>query len=100
MISENRLQQEIFLYHNANFPKERGLLFHVPHENQHRKLNIGVVPGVADLIYLKNGTAIMLEVKTPTGRQSPKQQKWERLVKKNGYAYYIIRSVDDFIAVL
>ena len=57
---------------------------------------IGVVPGVADMCLLINQTAVFIEFKTPTGRQSPKQKEWQLKIELEGYQYYLIRSENEF----
>ena len=102
MISEARLQQEIFTYHWNNFPKERGLLFMV-YNNAINKIqgaklkSQGMVAGVSDMIYLSPNThaPILMEIKTLKGSQSPKQKKWETLVVKNGFCYGLVRNLDS-----
>lgn len=99
MRKEDAIQQEMFMWHWNSHPEQRGLLFHVPNENQHKKTNIGVVSGVSDLIFLHNEKVFFIEVKTPTGKQSPKQKKWEDKVKKAGYEYFVVRNLEEFIAI-
>lgn len=52
-------------------------------------------PGGADLIGLFRGVFVAVEIKTPTGRQSPDQIKWQRLVESKGGLYVIVRSEQD-----
>ena len=53
-------------------------------------------PGGADLLGLDHrGRFIAIEVKTPTGRQSPEQRCFEQLVQRLGGVYLIMRSVED-----
>ena len=53
--SENRIQQECFMWHWNTYPEQRGLLFHIPNGGARSKRegrlfkDIGVFPGVADL---------------------------------------------------
>jgi hypothetical protein len=55
-------------------------------------------PGGADLIGLYNGRFTAVEIKTPTGRQTPEQLRFQQLVESKGGEYVILRSVDDAIA--
>lgn len=52
-------------------------------------------PGSPDLIVIKDGYFIGLEAKAGSGRQSPVQKAFEKMIKDNGGEYYVIRSVDD-----
>lgn len=61
----------------------------------------GVLAGVSDLILLKPNAhypALLIEMKTRTGRQSDLQREWQRNIEKDGYKYIICRSLDDFIS--
>lgn len=51
--------------------------------------------GLADLTILKCGRVIMLEVKTPKGKQSDGQIEFEKNWKEKGGEYYVVRSVED-----
>jgi hypothetical protein len=55
-------------------------------------------PGGADLIGLWNGRFTAVEIKTPVGRQSPDQRKFQHLVESKGGEYVILRSVEDALA--
>jgi len=57
---------------------------------------MGVVPGVADMMYLSDTGLIAIEFKTITGRQSPVQKRWQETIEAAGYRYYIIRSFEQF----
>lgn len=62
-------------------------------------------PGGADLIGMfkaGDGRALFvaLEIKTPTGRQSPEQRQYEALVRRLGGEYAILRSVDEALSWL
>ena len=101
-ISEERLQQEIFTFHWNNYPDERKLLFMV-HNNPRNKIDgarlkaKGMVSGVSDLVYLnpRIRKPQFLEIKTDDGVQSPNQKDWQDLVTKQGYEYYLIRSLEQ-----
>jgi hypothetical protein len=57
---------------------------------------VGLVAGVSDTIFLWRGTALLIEFKTPTGRQSEKQKEWQAKAEAAGFRYYIVRSLEDF----
>lgn len=52
-------------------------------------------PGGADLIGIYRGRAVFVEIKTPTGRQSPEQRQFQQLVERHGGIYVVLRSVED-----
>lgn len=61
---------------------------------------MGVYPGFSDMILISEGRVLFLEVKSKTGAQSPSQRAFQAKVEAQGYAYAIIRSVDDALAAL
>jgi hypothetical protein len=58
--------------------------------------SMGVVPGVADMMYLSDTGLIAIEFKTITGRQSEVQKRWQETIEAAGYRYYIVRSFEQF----
>ncbi len=100
-MSEDKLQQECFIWHSNTYPKLRGLLYHnfgnPRNAIQGAKLKtMGLVSGVADLTLLHKGKAYFFELKTETGKQSKRQIEWESQVTANKFYYKIIRSVAEF----
>lgn len=60
-----------------------------------RTIKFGLV-GSSDIIgLLRGGRFLGIEVKTPTGRQSPEQVKFENMIRRMGGLYVLARSVDD-----
>ena len=58
-------------------------------------ITIGI-PGEADLtLFCNGGKTIFIEVKTPSGRQSKQQKRFQAAVENLGFEYMIMRSVDD-----
>lgn len=51
--------------------------------------------GVSDIIVVRDGFVIFLEIKRPSGKQSDNQKQFQDLVKKNGAEYWVIRDLDD-----
>jgi hypothetical protein len=57
------------------------------------------VPGQADISgVLIDGRRLEIEVKTPTGRQSPQQKAFEAMIKSFGGVYILARSLADAVA--
>ena len=102
---EDRIQQEIVMDYNNTYCRvdciPRCLIFHIPNQNQYNLVSIGVLAGVSDLIIVhqqrptRKGVHIYMEVKTPTGTQSPKQIAFMQRIIALGYEYYIVRSKED-----
>lgn len=109
---EGRIQAECFQWFFNNFPQYRGLLFHVPNENDRADSNpiqgairksLGVWPGVSDLICLipRNGHgALLIEMKDERGTQKPAQKEWQLAVEAQGYVYKICRSLEQFKEII
>jgi len=56
----------------------------------------GFLDGVSDLIIgLPGGITVYIEVKSPSGRQRPKQKQFEIDVKRLGFKYEIWRDLRD-----
>ena len=51
--------------------------------------------GVPDIILIKDGIFIGLEVKRPSGRLSEQQIAFQEEVTKAGGKYYVVTSIDD-----
>jgi len=102
--TEAKIQQEIVVWFNNNYclkhHEPRELIFHVANENQHRLLNIGVLPGVSDLILTYRGQVLFVEVKRPGEPQRPKQVEFQERVEKLGFKYFIVESLAQFKTLL
>lgn len=60
-----------------------------------RPIAVGI-PGESDLtLFCAGGKTVFIEVKTPTGRQSKQQKKFQAAVERLSYEYIIMKSVDD-----
>ena len=55
--------------------------------------------GVPDILIIKKGQFIGLEVKTAKGKQSPAQKLFELYITENGGRYHIVRSINDVQAL-
>jgi hypothetical protein len=103
---EHRMQVTCVRWFNTQYPALHGRLFAVPNGGRRdattaAKLKAeGVVAGVSDLILLlpnKSYGALLIELKTPKGRQSPSQREWQRLITyKDEYQYIVVHSVEEF----
>lgn len=110
--SEMKLQAKCFVMAWNEFPETRRLLFHVenelnlPGQNAIRgaiRRSEGIVKGVSDLILLipRHGYhGLMIEMKTPDGYWRKDQQEWAALVRAQGFRYEVIRTEEDFRALL
>ena len=63
-------------------------------------VGMGVHPGFADLIVLSGGRVLFLEVKSQTGRLRKSQEVFRDTVCGQGFAWALVRSVDDALGAL
>ena len=101
MKSEARIQQEIVMFFNNEYPKLRGCLCYNNNNSVgglRGKLNkfLGVVKGRSDMVLYYKSFSVMIELKTEKGRQSDSQRAWQYLMVNQGFEYYIIRSLEEF----
>lgn len=103
---EHRIQCECVRAFRYKYPKLRHNLFSVPNGGRRDKVTgaklkaEGALAGVSDLIFLKSNRlygALLIEMKTPKGRQQESQKEWERLISADGYKYVICHSVGEFM---
>lgn len=104
---EHDLQCACVHWFRMTYPAHAQLLFAVPNGGARNVITgsrlkaEGVTAGVADLILLvPQNKAVFFELKTKVGRQSDSQRTWQNAVEIAGYAYHIIRSVDEFMQVV
>ena len=104
-MKESAIQSHIIHFLNAALP-QHGVVMSIPNEGKRdprtgaRMKRQGLFTGAADLMILVDGKAMFLEVKTPTGRQTVHQERFERTVNHAGCPYAVVRSVGDVEATL
>lgn len=103
---EHRIQSACVRAFRYKYPKLRHNLFSVPNGGRRDKVTgaklkaEGALAGVSDLIFLKSNRfygALLIEMKTPKGRQQETQKEWEREITADGYKYVVCRSVSEFM---
>lgn len=55
--------------------------------------------GISDLIAVKDGVTVYIEVKTPTGKLRTEQIAFMEQIESHGARYIVARSIDDVKAV-
>ena len=102
--SESKIQAECVKWYNnkycLKFHKPRNIIFHVPNENQHFHVNLGVLGGVADLVLIHFGQLFFIEMKDHKGKQGAKQIDFEERVKEHGIPYHLCRSLEEFKQII
>ena len=103
---EHRLQVSCVRWFRMQYPNLKNVLFAVPNAaRRSQRMGVymkeeGMLPGVADLILLKNNhsyNTLCIEMKTSQGVQSYTQKKWQTSVEYNGNKYILCRSLENFI---
>ncbi len=61
----------------------------------HNLAGLGTYRGISDLTCVKNGRVVFLEVKTPTGRQSEGQAKFQEEITSAGGEYVLASCIED-----
>src|SRR5690554_1777462 len=103
---ELALQQRAYTWFHNTYPEHRGKLWKIENERRRNRYeqsiakSTGLVAGVADLNMIYNGQFHAIELKTPTGSQSATQRNWQQTVEAEGGQYHIVRSLDEFKALI
>lgn len=108
---EHKIQSEIVSYFHNNFclkhHNPRCVIFSVPNElagsnkiAAARAKTTGLKAGVSDLIVVKYGEVIFVEVKNEKGRQSPVQKEFEEIITDLGFRYVLVRSLAEFKSLI
>lgn len=107
---EHRIQCACVRWFRLKYPRLAARLFAVPNGGRRdgitgaRLKEEGVLAGVADLILLVPNAdyhALLIEMKTPKGRQSESQKAWQWAVAGNDdYLYVVCRSLEEFMKVV
>ena len=61
---------------------------------------LGSYKGISDLIAIRDGRTVFIEVKTQTGRQSDYQKEFQKVCEAHGCRYILARSVNDIAEFL
>lgn len=88
-------------YRNNNL-NTNNIIFSVPNEGksaieQMYKKATGMLSGVSDLIVVENGRILFIECKDETGKQRDNQITFQNKVQANGFQYYLVRTLQEFI---
>ena len=105
-MKESEIQSEIIDY--LMILEKQGKLFfqrvnntaiYDPVGKKFRSMGKGAKRGFPDILVIKRGRVIGLEVKRPGAKQKGEQEVIEEMLKKNGAEYYVVRSVEDVRAI-
>lgn len=102
---EHILQRQCVTWFNYQYPALSQLLFAIPNGGARSKRTAGrlkaegVKAGVSDLFFAvasKYVHGLFVEMKAISGRQTATQKDFQKQVTAQGYAYVVIRSLEDF----
>ena len=112
-MTESKIQQNICQYLSMISNRYKFVFFSVPNESLMMVLKMfkvpdkscyaivaffkkmGLLPGTSDIVLVWHGMTYCMEVKTPTGTQSPAQKLFESNILKAGGKYEIVRGIYD-----
>ncbi len=114
---EDDLQIDCVSWFRERYPELAPLLFHPNNEAffgagktmqqraraGKRAKDMGVMPGVADLVLLYPSSGyhgLMIEMKAKKGRQQEGQKDWQSVVERYGYKYVICKARLDFHKII
>jgi len=104
---EEKLQSDIVVQFSQLYPKKIGQLFHVSNERAHKNQAykaraIGIVPGVADMLYFSKNKHVATELKVKGERhlvsRIRKQLEWGELWEKKGNIWRMCFTVEEAIS--
>lgn len=107
--TESQIQKDCVRWFRARYEQLNPLFFAVPNGGARNAWTAkimkdeGVRAGVADLILLipKHGYAsLLIEMKTPDGKQQDSQKEFERVATEFKNKYVVCRSLSDFQKVV
>ena len=102
---EDHIQEVCVNWFRLRYREPKYLIYAIPNGGNRnlreaaRLKKTGVRNGVADLQVLAKNKTFYIEMKTETGKQSPEQKEFEKIVVDLGFNYYLCRSFDDFSKV-
>ncbi len=71
-----------------------------PKTHETRTIKYGLGVGSADLVGVLGGRFVGLEVKTPSGRLTPEQERWADMIRSKGGFVATVRSEAEAIAAI
>jgi hypothetical protein len=103
-MNENQLQQSIYLWYQNTYVinDKRCMILSIPNGGLRDKMTAvtmkatGLYKGAADLMIVHRGWMGFVELKTETGKQSPKQIAFELHCKQADIPYLLVRTLAEF----
>lgn len=108
-MKESLLQSKIVIDFSQKRPEEKGLIWAtgnrtLSERDGMKQKAMGLIAGVSDLIYFKNGIFIGIEIKVKGSKHKKshvqQQLNWGLKIEENGGEWYIVTSLESFWAVI
>ncbi len=99
MTKEKQIQSAIINY--LEYLQNQGELYYIRNQSgalkidDRRFIRFGRRGSADIIVFFKGGVCQFWEIKTNKGRQSQSQKEFENVIKRLGFEYYIVRSLDD-----
>ena len=104
---EDNIQQQIVMWFRNKYCLKhhtpRYAIFSVPNEAAYKNKKFiltGLMQGVSDLIIVIPNKTLYIELKTATGKQSPKQIEFQETIKNLNQEYHLVRSLKEFQSII
>ena len=102
---EQIIQQSIVRYFAYQYPEFKGCLCSNLNNSKDARTgainkSMGVISGRSDLVLYINSKAYHIEVKAEKGKQSQVQKEWEGIITSQGFEYFIVHNLDEFIEII
>jgi len=99
--SEQAIQSECVVWLWNNHPETRGLFCYNLGNSKNaidgaKNKGMGLISGRSDTVLYWGAVAYMIEFKTDDGRQGKSQIDWQLLIEKQGFKYFVVRSLAEF----
>lgn len=98
-INEAQFHAATFTYINNNYKELRQFFFHVPNENHHRLLPLGILPGIPDFIFLKP-VLWAIELKHGKGKLSESQKQLHKIWQGDGIKVFVCYNAQEVVDAL
>lgn len=101
MTTELAIHRSVLAYLTVALPKDATRPWHCASgekrddETAAKLKTMGVIPGLADLMFVYRGRLHAIEVKAPKGRPSAYQRVWQEELETAGGAYAVVTSIEE-----
>lgn len=107
MAREEKLQSDVAIQFSQRHPEKSGQLFHISNERNnkiqaYKAKAIGIIPGVADMLYFSNDFNVATELKVPGTRHEvsriKKQIQWAEVWEREGNIWRLCTTAEEALS--